>query len=343
MTRHYSFFAPDRLEAALLTIAAQSSQNTARLRRELDDVIEARLEDVMEDLTSDLSVRPRRFPLTRWRGEITHGSSWSTPRQITVEVEGPPALSYSSRHKRGVSAAVTCLLEIAREHEEDLVRLRAKVRKQRQSAEIIGHRVDTLELPATLAAWDAQQQPTTSGASERTVIAVFAALAAVVLLEIALMTGLAQGGAVLTIAAGLVLAIALSVVIFFLVDRRPARWKPTVLALPPAPVTGAVPAPATTLVVDTAPPASRGPRIVPALLGVLAILAAIALGVILAPWIFRPHPTPPPDPTPVPAVVNPPVPVPTVTPTAAPTATPSGDPRPPARKAPPVPDSTDIW
>lgn len=343
MTRHSSFFAPDRLEAALLTIAAQSSRNTTRLRRELDDVIEARLEDVMEDLSSDLFVRSRRFPLTRWRGEITHGSPWSTPRQITVEIEGPPALSYSPRHKRSVSAAVTCLLEIAREHEEDLVRLRAKVRKQRQSAEIIGHRVDTLELPATLAAWDAQQQPTTAGASERTVIAVFAALAAVVLLEIALMTGLAQGGAVLTIAAVLVLAIALSVVIFFLVDRRPARSKPTVLALAPAPVTGAVPAPPTTLVVDTAPPASRGPRIVPALLGVLAILAAVALGVILAPWISPPHPTPSPDPTPVPTVVKPPAPVPTVTPTAAPTTTPSGDPRPSGRKGQPLPDSTDIW
>ncbi len=346
--------AMDLLDAALRTSAVPGSLRDARLRRGLEDVFDERLEDALEEMTSGLSVGARRsplallrgnHPLARRQGETTQDRPWSAPEPIYVEIAVPPA-PRRWRLRRSTSTAIICLLDLVRAHEAEIQRLHAKVRQQRQSAELIEKRVDTLEPRATSTARDAPQQQDTSIARERTILAAIGALAVVMLLQIALVSGLAHSGVVLAIGAGLLLAIALAVVIFFLVERRPASTSPAIPLLGPA--TPEAAAPQTTLLLDTARPVIRDPRITAALLGVLAMqamLMAVAFGVLLAPSIFRPQPTPPSETTSMTAVVpNPPAPGPTGTTTAAPTPTPPppGDPKPPVVPR-SRPDSTDIW
>lgn len=233
MSRQYSFYATDRLEAALLRVAAQSSRNTARLQRDLDDAIEARLEEVIDDMTSDVSIRPRRFtlarwggndyPLARWRGEMTRAPRWSPPRPITIEVDGSRALTYAPERRRNTSAALTCLLDLVREREADLRRLRARTRPHRvdvdldlvvQPDQVVERRLAEDALPARDA----------TSTSEHTILAVLAALLTAVVLESTLLSGLTRGTDVLATIAGHLLALVGAVVVFFAIDRLPF-WK----------------------------------------------------------------------------------------------------------------------
>jgi hypothetical protein len=220
MARTYLDEATEILDAELRYLATSGiSRRAARQRY---------LEDVFDEMADASWAPPRCLPLARlgdrgrhalvrWEGELTQGPPWSEPQPIYVEVEGPTR-GRSVRLEREVSSAVTCLLDLVREHEAEILELRSRLRVQRRDAERVEGRVEALEWPAGRpAALVAGQQQAPAAPRWISMVPVVAAVASVPVMEMMLLSRLVRSDGVLVQVVGHVMAAAVAVVIYYVV------------------------------------------------------------------------------------------------------------------------------